>query len=100
MPKRKAASVFPEPVGAWISVCSPEAIAGQPSFCAGVGSAKAPSNQARVREEKTSSAAMPASLVTLCRHGSPAGESLAATVARSAPRGDYVEQFQQGPRRG
>src|ERR671931_614236 len=63
IPYRKAASVFPEPVGAWISVCSPEAIAGQPSSCAGVGPAKAPSNQARVRGLKTSSAAMPQAYV-------------------------------------
>jgi hypothetical protein len=37
MPHRKAASVFPEPVGAQISVFAPETIYGQPSSCAGVG---------------------------------------------------------------
>ena len=36
---------MPEPVGAWISVCFPHAIAGQPSACAGVG----PANAARTR---------------------------------------------------
>src|SRR5439155_16040737 len=60
-----AARVFPEPVGAWISVCSPVAIAGQPSRCAGVGSAKAWSNHARVSGLKgasgsTASAYLPA----------------------------------------
>ena len=35
---RKAASVLPDPVGATINVCWPDAIAGQPSRCAGVGS--------------------------------------------------------------
>ena len=48
MEARKAASVFPEPVGAWISVCSPVAIAGQPSTCAGVGSENVRSNHVRV----------------------------------------------------
>ncbi len=55
IPYRKAASVLPEPVGAWISVCLPLAIAGQPCSCAGVGASKAPSNQARVCGLKTSS---------------------------------------------
>src|SRR5207245_6060890 len=56
--------VFPEPVGAWISVCSPVAIAGQPSRCAGVGSAKAWSNHARVSGLKGASGSTPSSLVT------------------------------------
>ncbi len=47
MPQRKAASVLPEPVGAQIRVCSPEAIAGQPCACAGVGASKEASNQRR-----------------------------------------------------
>src|ERR671935_2976442 len=55
MPYRKAARVLPEPVGAWISVWPPRAIAGQPSACAGVGSANACSNQARVSALKTAS---------------------------------------------
>ena len=59
IPMRKAASVFPEPVGAWMRTCPPRAIAGQPSACAGVGSANARSNQARVAVEKTSSGSMP-----------------------------------------
>ena len=62
MPYRKAASVFPEPVGAWISVCLPLAIAGQPSCCAGVGARKAFSNHARVSGEKTASGSIPPTL--------------------------------------
>src|SRR4051794_40429030 len=54
MAYRKAASVFPEPVGAWISVCAPDAITGQPFSCAGVGASNAASNQARVFWLKTS----------------------------------------------
>ena len=38
MADRKAARVFPEPVGAAISVCPPARIAGQPSRCGAVGS--------------------------------------------------------------
>ena len=48
-------SVLPEPVGAWIRTSPPVAIAGQPSVCAGVASANAPSNQARVAGEKAAS---------------------------------------------
>ena len=44
---RKAASVLPEPVGAEMSACRPEAIAGQACAWAGVGSAKARANQSR-----------------------------------------------------
>src|SRR5919197_1786206 len=44
---RNAASVLPDPVGALISVCSPVAIAGQASDCAGVGVANARSNHSR-----------------------------------------------------
>jgi hypothetical protein len=46
---RKAASVFPEPVGAHTSTCSPRAIAGHACACAGVGAANASSNHARAR---------------------------------------------------
>ena len=53
IPYRKAASVFPDPVGAWISVCAPEAITGQPFVCAGVGASNVRSNQARVSALKT-----------------------------------------------
>src|SRR3989304_2327002 len=49
---RNAASVLPLPVGAWISVWRPAAIAGQPPTWAGVCSANAPSNQARTGGEK------------------------------------------------
>jgi hypothetical protein len=46
MHAKKAASVFPLPVGAAISVCSPAMIAGQPATCASVGPANRESNQA------------------------------------------------------
>src|SRR5690606_41670484 len=45
---RKAARVFPDPVGAWIRVWAPDPIAFQPSTWAGVGAGKLASNQARV----------------------------------------------------
>ena len=45
---RKAARVLPEPVGAWISVCRPPLMAGQPSSWARVGVANASANQVRV----------------------------------------------------
>ena len=54
-----AASVLPEPVGAWISTWRPEAIAGQPLTCGGVGASKVRSNQARVAGEKTASGSTP-----------------------------------------
>src|SRR6476619_6753611 len=57
-PKRKAARVLPDPVGAWMSVWAPDAMTGQPRSCAGVGASKARSNHERVRSEKTSSAAI------------------------------------------
>ena len=37
IPQRNEARVFPEPVGAQISVCAPEAIAGQPRSLGGRG---------------------------------------------------------------
>ena len=46
---RNAASVLPDPVGAEISMCSPEAIAGQACSCAAVGRSNAPANHSRVR---------------------------------------------------
>ena len=52
--ERKAVSVFPDPVGAWINTSEPVAIAGQPSRWAGVGPANALANQARVAGEKAS----------------------------------------------
>jgi hypothetical protein len=45
MPQRKLASVFPEPVGAQISVLAPSEIASQPPAWAGVGPSKEASNQ-------------------------------------------------------
>src|ERR1700730_18095165 len=47
MHQRKAAKVFPVPVGARIKVDSPRAIAGQPCTCGLVGAAKTASNQSR-----------------------------------------------------
>ena len=44
---RNAASVFPDPVGADISVCRPRAMAGHPCSCAAVGAAYRPSNHRR-----------------------------------------------------
>ena len=58
MAERNAASVFPEPVGAWMRTCPPPAIAGQPCACAGVGAAKFRSNQARVSGRKASIGSM------------------------------------------
>ena len=48
MAHRNAASVFPDPVGAEISTCSPDAIAGHAWACAGVGSVNAAENHSRV----------------------------------------------------
>ena len=49
-------SVLPEPVGAQISVLSPEAIAGQPLSWAGVGASNEASNQRLTGAENGSSA--------------------------------------------
>ena len=48
IPYRNAASVLPEPVGALIRTCSPEAIAGHACSWAGVGAANASANHWRV----------------------------------------------------
>ena len=55
MAHKNAASVLPEPVGATTSVSSPLPIACHAPAWAGVGSANAPSNQARVAGENPSS---------------------------------------------
>ena len=52
---RNAARVLPEPVGAEMRTCSPEAIAGHACSWAGVGPANAPVNQSRVVGLKVSS---------------------------------------------
>src|SRR5579864_9748306 len=44
---RNAARVFPEPVGAEISVVLPERISGQPCSCGSVGVPKRPTNHSR-----------------------------------------------------
>ena len=49
-------SVFPEPVGAQISVCSPAAMCGQPSIWGGVGSGKEDANHSRTAGENAASA--------------------------------------------
>src|SRR5215212_5681605 len=49
-----AASVFPEPVGAQMSVLAPEAILGHPSACAGVGASKEALNHRRTGSLKES----------------------------------------------
>ena len=58
---RNAASVLPDPVGATTSVSSPLPIARHAPACARVGSAKAPSNHARVAGENPSRASAPLS---------------------------------------
>ena len=55
MHQRNAASVFPEPVGAQMSVCRPLEIAGQPSAWACVGPSNADRNQACVAGVKSAS---------------------------------------------
>lgn len=55
MPQRNAVSVLPDPVGARISVCSPEAMAGQPCSWAAVGARNDDENQARTGSENRSS---------------------------------------------
>ena len=52
---RNAVSVLPLPVGAQISVCAPDRIAGQPSTCAVVGAGNDVANQARTAGENASS---------------------------------------------
>src|SRR3954469_20557698 len=52
---RNAASVLPDPVGALIRTCSPEAIAGHACSWAAVGASNALSNQSRTAGEKTPS---------------------------------------------
>ena len=48
---KKAASVFPLPVGAQMRVCSPPAMCGQPSSWGLVGAGKDAANQARTAGE-------------------------------------------------
>src|SRR5690554_8159741 len=53
---RNAASVLPDPVGAWIRVCSPDAMAGQPRICAAVGAGDVSWNQVLVAGAKEANA--------------------------------------------
>ena len=55
IPHRNAASVLPDPVGAEIRTCSPEAIAGHAWAWAGVGASNAEVNQSRTRGVKAES---------------------------------------------
>src|SRR5687768_17439634 len=56
MPARKAARVFPDPVGAQIRAFLPDAIAGQPAAWAGVGASNEASNHALTGVENGASA--------------------------------------------
>ena len=53
---------MPEPVGAWISVCAPEAIVGQPSCCAGVGPSRWTCAATSTRRRRAASAGAQASM--------------------------------------
>src|SRR3990172_10265855 len=56
--QRNAARVLPDPVGAWMSVWAPVAIASHPRSCAAVGAANDVSNHDRVAGVKRSRADM------------------------------------------
>ena len=90
--QRKADSVFPEPVGATTSVCSPELMALQAAACAGVGAANAPVNQARVAGEKRSS--------TLDAAAEPdvVGDSIAADLLSPEERNSPARRTARGRR--
>src|SRR3954447_16471228 len=60
--QRNAAKVLPEPVGATTRASRPEAMACQAPRCAGVGSWKAPANQARVAAENPANGSTSAGL--------------------------------------
>ena len=53
--QRKAARVFPLPVGERMSACSPRAITGQPRACGAVGRANDWANQSRTEGRKSES---------------------------------------------
>src|SRR5688572_17153615 len=59
IPARNAARVFPDPVGAQIRAFLPDAIAGQPLACAGVGASKDASNQPRTGGENSARGSSP-----------------------------------------
>src|SRR5580704_3164452 len=48
MKTRNAAKVFPDPVGAEMSVAFPATIEGQPAICGSVGVPNRPKNQSRI----------------------------------------------------
>src|SRR5262245_48301525 len=74
MAHRKAASVLPDPVGAEISACRPDAIASQAPVCAAVGAANAEANQDRVAVENRASTGWSVATTTE-EHGRPAQAS-------------------------
>ena len=77
---KKAASVFPLPVGAQISVCSPPAMGGQPPILGRGRVGEGRANQARTAGEKASSTWM-------ISDGSEATEGVSwSTSARLTPR--------------
>ena len=80
MAARKAASVFPEPVGARRRVWLPAAMGGQPSSWAPVGATKLVSNHARVGGEKRSR-----TVPAIADHAT-------AEVRRSTLRGQVCDQ--------
>ena len=84
---RKAANVLPDPVGEWISVCSPRAIAGQACRCGGVGSPISSRNQSATHGKNSPSASSPGdsmSLFDFCRLVIPGVQGIQRT------RGHYL----------
>src|SRR5450759_100769 len=67
---RNAARVLPLPVGAWMRVWRPAAIAAQPPDWAGVGRSKTLSNQARTAGENGASAVDVGSVAAVRRRAS------------------------------
>ena len=63
-----AARVFPDPVGATMSVCSPREMCGQPSTWGGVGRAKARTNQSATAGWNGARASGAGAVVTLGRY--------------------------------
>src|SRR3954470_13167185 len=87
MPQRNAARVLPDPVGAEMRTCSPEAIAGHACSWAGVGAANAASNQSRTAGENWSSG-----IVLRVRRAATAGLSVSDASARRPAALDVLER--------
>src|SRR6187551_1299576 len=89
---RNAASVLPEPVGAWMRTFAPRAMAGQPSACAGVGpSGNVSANQRAVGSEKTCSATPIASQIS-----APEGEHVFVGSGLRGPQRPHVAGDERG----